>query len=140
VVSSDLDVSTDKGEECALSAGDVITRITDTPDQDKKVTVSVSSSKKTDCPAGKQVAVTVDDLQEMHNHFREQLSSGMKSLAEKQGTGGLPKAPDTSTTGGEVPAPPPDTTAAKALQDQQQAADQTESEVTKETASGGGSQ
>jgi hypothetical protein len=138
VVFTDLDVTTDNGEECALSAGDVITRLTDKPDDDKKVNVSVASSKKTDCAAGKQVAVSVDDLQEMHNHFREQLSSGMKSLAEKQGTGGLPKAPDTSTTGGEIPAPPPDTTAAKALQDQQQSADQTESEVTKETSSGGG--
>jgi hypothetical protein len=138
VVFNDLDVTTDSGEECELSAGDVITRLTDTPDDDKKVNVSVASSKKTDCAAGKQVAVKVDDLQEMHNHFREQLTSGMKSLAEKQGTGGLPKAPDTSTTGGEVPAPPPDTTAAKALQDQEQSADQTETEVTQETSGGGG--
>src|SRR5271166_2932768 len=86
-------------------------------------------------------AVAVDDLQEMHNHFQEQLDAGMKELAAKQGTGGLPKAPDTGTTASDVPPPPPDKTAGKTLEDQDKAADQTESDVKKETASsGGGSQ
>jgi hypothetical protein len=74
----------------------------------------------------------------MQNHFREQLDSGLKVLAEKQGTGNLPNAPDTGTISGEVPVPPPDATAAKALQDQQATADQTGSEVARE-ASGQGS-
>jgi len=98
----------------------------------------VTSSKKADCAVGKDVLVSVDDLQEMHNKFREQLDGGMKSLAEKQGTGGLPKAPDTSTVPGEVPAPPADTSAAKTLQEQQAAADQTETAVKQEAASAGG--
>ncbi len=123
---------TGDGQECQLSEGDVITRITDTPDGDNKVNVSVSSSKKADCAAGKQVAVGVDDLQEMHNHFQEQLDNGMKELATKQGSGGLPKAPDTSTVPSDVPPPPPDTTAEKTLQDQQSSADQVESQVVKE--------
>lgn len=131
VVASDLAVTGD-GQECQLTAGDVITRITDTPDEDRKVNVSVSASKKTDCAPGKQVAVSVDDLQEMHNHFQEQLDNGMKELSSKQGTSGLPKAPDTSTVASEVPPPPPDTSAEKALQDQQAAADQTEAQVVKE--------
>jgi hypothetical protein len=140
VVSADLSVVAD-GEECALTAGDVITRLTDKPDDDNNVNVSVSASKKTDCAPGKQVAVSVDDLQEMHNHFREQLTSGMGELAKKQGKDGLPKAPDTSTTAGDVPAPPPDKSAAKSLDDQEKAADQTESEVKQEAgSSGGGSQ
>jgi len=133
VVSSDLDETVD-GQECGLTPGDVITRISDKPDADRNVTAKVTSSKKTDCAVGKEVLVAVDDLQEMHNKFREQLSGGMKSLAEKQGTGGLPKAPDTSTVAGEVPAPPADTTAAKTLQEQQAAADQTESQVKQEAA------
>lgn len=136
VVDTDLAVSAD-GQECQLTSGDVITRITDTPDDDRKVNVSVSSSKKTDCAAGKQVAVSVDDLQEMHNHFQEQLDNGMKELSSKQGTGGLPKAPDTSTTASDVPPPPPDASAAKALDDQQAAADQTEAQVAKEAFSQG---
>jgi hypothetical protein len=137
VVASDLAVTGTDGQECQLTQGDVITRLTDTPDANRQVNVSVAASKKTDCAAGKQVAVSVDDLQEMHNHFQEQLDSGMKELSSKQGTSGLPKAPDTSTTASDVPPPPPDTTAAKALQDQQSAADQTEAQVVKEAFSQG---
>jgi hypothetical protein len=140
VVSTDLSVAAD-GEECALTAGDVITRLTDRPDDDNNVNVSVSASKKTDCAPGKQVAVSVDDLQEMHNHFREQLASGMGDLAKKQGRDGLPKAPDTTTVTGDVPAPPADKNAAKTLEDEEKAANQTESDVKQEAASsGGGSQ
>jgi hypothetical protein len=136
VVASDLTVTGD-GQECQLTAGDVITRITDTPDDDRKVTASVSASKKSDCAPGKQVAVAVDDLQEMHNHFQEQLDNGMKDLASKQGTSGLPKAPDTTPTASDVPPPPPDTTAEKTLQDQQANADQVEAQVVKEAFSQG---
>jgi hypothetical protein len=136
VVSSDLTVTGD-GQECQLTAGDVITRITDTPDDDRKVTVSVSSAKKADCAPGKQVAVAVDDLQEMHNHFQEQLDNGMKELSSKQGSGGLPKAPDTTPIASDVPPPPPDASAEKTLQDQQSAADQTEAQVVKEAFSQG---
>jgi hypothetical protein len=140
VVDSDLSVVAD-GEECALTAGDVITRLTDTPDGDNNVNVSVAASKKSDCAAGKEVAVSVDDLQEMHNHFQEQLTAGMSELAKKQGTGGLPKAPDTSTVAGDVPEPQADKTAAKTLEDQEKAADQTETDVKQEAgSSGGGSQ
>ena len=136
VVSSELAVSGD-GQECQLSPGDVITRLTDTPDDDRKVTASVSASKKADCAPGKQVAVSVDDLQEMHNHFQEQLDNGMKELASKQGTSGLPKAPETTTVASDVPPPPPDASAEKTLQDQQAQADQTEAQVVKEAFSQG---
>ena len=132
VVSTDLAVVTSDGQECSLTQGDAIMRMTDTPDPDQKVNVSVSASKKSDCAAGKLVAVSVDDLQEMRNRFQEQLDEGMKTLASKQGTGGMPKAPDTGTTASDVPPPPPDNTAAKTLQDQQQSADQTEDEVKKQ--------
>jgi len=135
----DSDVTAiNNGQECALSSGDVITRLTDSPDQDQMVNASVSASKKSDCAAGQTVAVKVDDLQEMYNHFQEQLTSGLGELAKKQGTGGMPKAPDTGTTASDVPAPPPDTSAAKTLQDQQAQADQTESQVKQEAASSGG--
>jgi hypothetical protein len=131
VVATDMAVVAD-GQECSLTPGDVITRLSDTPDADRQVTASVSSSKNKDCAPGKQIAVKVDDLQEMQNHFRQQLDEGMKSLASKQGTGGLPKSPDTSTVASDVPPPPPDTSAAKMLQDQQAAADQTEAQVKQE--------
>jgi len=137
VVDSDLTVVAN-GQECGLTAGDVIMRLTDTPDADNMVNASVSASKKSDCAAGQTVAVKVDDLQEMQNHFAEQLNNGLGELAKKQGTGGIPKAPDTGTTASDVPPPAPDTTAGKTLQDQQQAADQTDAQVKQETAGGGG--
>jgi hypothetical protein len=136
VVASDLAVSGD-GQECQLTAGDVITRLSDTPDDDRKVTVSVAASKNSDCSAGKQVAVSVDDLQEMHNHLQEQIDKGMKDLATKQGTSGMPKAPETVPVASDVPPPPPDTSAEKALQEQQTAADQAEAQVVKEAFSQG---
>src|SRR6202034_1289561 len=65
----------------------------------------------------------------MQNHFQEQIDEGMKTLASKQGTGGLPKAPDTSTVASDVPPPPPDKTAGKTLEDQDAEADKTEAQV-----------
>jgi hypothetical protein len=136
-VSSDLTLVVD-GNECALSDGDVVDRTTETPDDDQNVNVKVVASKKSDCAVGSEGPLAVDDLQEMYNHFREQLKDGMGELAKKQGTGGLPKAPDTTTTAGDVPPPEPDKTAEKTLKEQQSAADQTESEVKQEAGSGSG--
>jgi hypothetical protein len=137
VVSSDLTLVADD-DECDLSEGDVITRTTEALDDDKNATVKVAASKQSDCAVGKEGPVSLDDLQEMHNHFLSQLTSGMGELAKKQGTGGLPKAPDTSTVAGDIPPPPADKTAQKALQEQQSAADQTESQVKQEAASDSG--
>jgi hypothetical protein len=137
VVDSDVTVVAN-GQECGLTSGDVITRLTDTPDGDNNVNASVAATKKGDCASGQTVAVKVDDLQEMYNHFAENITNGMGELAKKQGTGGMPAAPDTGTQAGAVTPPPPDTTAAKSLQDQQAAADQTEQQVKQEAAAGGG--
>lgn len=133
VVDSDLSV-TANGQECGLTAGDVLTRLTDTPDANNMVSASVAASKKSECAAGLTVSVKVEDLQEMQNHFDEQLDNGMKELAKKQGTDGMPKSPDTGIVESDIPAPKPDTTAEKTLQDQQQAADQAETQVKQEAA------
>jgi len=142
MVSSDMSLVPEDGDECPLSQGDVIQRTTETPDGDGNVNVKVAASTKTDCAIGKEGPVSTDDLQEMYNNFRESLKDGMGDLAKKNGTGGLPKAPDTSTVNGDVPAPPPDKSAEKSLQDQQAAADQAEADVKQEagSGSGGGSQ
>jgi hypothetical protein len=126
------------GQECGLTSGDVLTRLSDTPDSDQTVTASVSASKKTDCAAGATVAVKVDDLQEMFNHFQEQLNNGMSAMAKKQGSNGMPAAPDTGTTASSVPTPPADPNAAQDLQQQQQQANQAQSQVQQEAASSGG--
>ncbi len=136
VVSSNLGVGTDDGKECELTPGDVIDRIDDTPSADNKVHVRVTSSKQNDCRVGLKPAVAVEDLQEMHNSFREQLDSGLKTLAENSGKGGLPKAPDTQTTPGEVPPPAPDGNVDAKLADQQKEATQAEAQVQQEVQSG----
>ncbi len=125
------------GQECGLTSGDVVTRLTDTPDSNQMVNASVSASKKGECAAGQTVTVKVDDLQEMYNHFQEQLQNGMSELAKKQGTNGMPSAPDTGTSASDVPPPAADPNAAKQLQDQQAQADQTEAQVKQEAAAGG---
>jgi hypothetical protein len=138
VVSSNVSASSDTGQECSLTSGDIITRITDTPNKDQNVTVLVTSTKKTDCTAGLMLSVPVQELQEMHNHFREQLDSGLKILADSQGKGGLPSAPDTRTVTGEVPLPIPETGLEAKLRAQQAEADQLEAEVKRQSVTGQG--
>jgi hypothetical protein len=137
VVSSDLTLSSSDGQACELTAGDIITRLDDTPDNNNRVRVSVSSSKGNDCRVGSTLMAQVSDLQDMHNHLREQVDSGLKTLADNSGQGGLPTAPDTGTSAGEVPLPTPDASANSALQAQQQAASQTETQIQQEVAQEG---
>jgi hypothetical protein len=137
VVSSNLAASSIDGQDCELTAGDIITRLDDAPDNNNQVRVSVSSSKGNDCRVGSTLMMDVNDLQEMHNQFQAQVDSGLKTLASSSGTGGLPTAPDTSTSAGEVPAPLPDANASSDLQAQEQAANQTETQIQQEIGEGG---
>lgn len=135
VVSSSLDTSTTDGDDCSLSQGDILERASDTADADNNVEMAVKSSQKNDCSVGAHVTIAATDLQEMHNHFREKLDGGMKSLADKSGKDGLPAAPDTTTKGGEVPPPAADNNATGELQQQQKDADQVEADVPSQDAS-----
>ena len=83
-VSDDLVVIRADGQKCALTSGDLIMRLSDTPDGNNMQNARVSSSKKSDCAVGQIVTVKVDDLQAMQNHFREQLSRGLRELANEQ--------------------------------------------------------
>jgi len=137
VVSSNLTLSSVDGQDCELTPGDIINRLDDSPDNNNQVRVSVSSSKGNDCRVGSTLLAQVSDLQDMHNHLREQMDSGLKTLADNSGKGGLPAAPDTGTTAGEVPLPSPDANANSALQAQQQEANQTETQIQQEAAQEG---
>jgi hypothetical protein len=128
VVSSNLDVVSEDGSECSLTPGDVIQRTSATPDG-SKVAVSVITSKRGDCAVNTSIGVEVGDLQEMQNRLREQMDAGLKVLADNQGQNGLPAAPDTATTTGEVPAPSPDRNAEAELQDQQKVADKLDADA-----------
>src|SRR5271156_6316891 len=131
IVADTLNPQQADGTECSLTQGDVLTRIDDTPDANQNVKVLVSGSQKNDCHSGAQLSVSVNDLQEMHNHFREQIDDGLGEMAKKQGTGGMPAAPAGTTTPKANPEgqAQPDLTAQADLEKQDQQADQTEKEV-----------
>ena len=101
VVASSLDVATADEQTCALSPGDVL-QLTATPPDDSPVAeLRVGSSKRADCPAGIEVRVSLQDLQDMQNNMRAQLDAGLQELRARQGNGGLPAAPQSAV------APPP---------------------------------
>jgi hypothetical protein len=128
VVSAPLQV-TDGDQPCSLTAGDIVSRVEDSPGSDGAVAVSVLNSKPSDCRSGAQPRVQVTDLQDMANDLRAQTDEGLKNLSQKQGTNGMPPAPDATA----VPNPngqgTPDPDAVNQLKQQQQDADQTEKEV-----------
>jgi len=101
VVATSLDVTTVDEQTCALSAGDVLWLNAPPPDGTSTADLRVASSKRADCPVGVQITVSLQDLQEMHNNLRARIDAGLQELRAKQGTGGLPSAPETAL------APPP---------------------------------
>ena len=137
VVSGNLGATGVDGQDCELTAGDIVTRLDDAPDSNGQVRVSVSSSKGNDCHVGATLMLAVNDLQDMHNHVQEQMDAGLKTLADSSGKAGLPAAPDTGTSPGEVPVPPPDPNVLGAMAAQQEAANQAEGQVQQEVAQGG---
>ncbi len=135
MVSNDIDTSLQTGQECSLSGGDVVTRTTDTPDANQNVQANVLSSKQGDCATGQTVAVSTQDLQEMHNQLRQQIDTGLQTLAQNTGDAGLPQPPDTEMTAADVPAPSPDPGAPAQIQAEQNLADQLEGQVPKSPSS-----
>jgi YD repeat-containing protein len=139
VVSSLLE-ATANGETCSLTSSDVVMRIEDDPDSDNTVAVRILASKKSDCAIGSQVRLELTDLNDMLNHLREQVDTGMKILSEKQGKDGLPVAPAANPRAVAEGIAAPDPTAAADLQKQEQEADQTEKEVQQEASSDSGAE
>jgi hypothetical protein len=131
IVADTLNPQLPDGTECSLTQGDVLTRIDDTADANNNVKVLVSGSQKGDCSSGAQVAIAVNDLQEMHNHFREQIDDGLGELAKNQGKNGMPAAPAGSTVSKVNPdgVAQVDPNAASDLAKQQEEADAAEKEV-----------
>ena len=131
IVSSHLEVSVND-QPCILRPGDVLNRTETVPDKDNTVAVNVLKSQKSDCAAGTTPRIQVADLQEMHNHFREQMDAGLKTLADNQGKNGLPSAPAAASphVNADGTAAPDDAAAIGAQLNQQQLeAEQAETEV-----------
>jgi hypothetical protein len=137
VVSTSLDV-TANGEACTLSPGDVLMRTENAPDQNNTVAVNVLSSQNTDCAGGSTPRIQVADLEDMHNHFQEQLDSGLQTLASNQGKDGIPTGPAADPRQNPDGTAAPDLTAAADLQKQQQDANQAEKEVQQDVPPTGG--
>jgi len=135
VVATTLSAQTADGTGCSLSPGDVIRRIDDTADSNQNVNVRVVSSQRGDCGAGAQVPVGVTDLQDMHNHLREQVDDGLAQLNKNQGHGGLPSGPAGNPQANPDGQVQPDTNVQSDLQQQQQSADQTEQDVQQSSSS-----
>lgn len=134
---ANIDVTTQSGQDCSITQGDAVAI---TPGQGgaqggETVQVKVLASAGGGCPANSVVTVSLQDLQEMVNHVRATLDSG---LAAMQKDPKLPKPPSsvpTVTTASEFvsAAPPADPNEAAELARLNQEASSTEQSVVKET-------
>ena len=94
IVNANLDVTSNiDGQICTLTPGDIIQRTSDIVADDGKVAVTVLSSKSPNCSASFQTAVDLGTLQDMHNQFVAQISTGLGALATSSGKDGIPVAP-----------------------------------------------
>jgi hypothetical protein len=132
VVAGPLDVTDSGGQECALTAGDVLRLSTAPPPDSTSVYLQVFASKNQECPRGTTVSVELADLQEMQNHMRASIDQGLQELQAHEG--GLP-APPPSAGAPTVQAsfapiaPPPDPNVSNELQQQAREADTAEKGV-----------
>ncbi len=110
---------------CNLSPGDVLRLAAVPPDSDdqpsRTVTTSsgshvvmvgmpafdqmeVMASQRGDCPAGIQVRMNINDLQEMEDNFEARMNDGLQLLHGKQGKDGIPAVPAADLTSSAPPA------------------------------------
>jgi hypothetical protein len=135
VTAAPLSVMVADGRSCDLSGGDVLRLVTAPAADARAAQLAVVASRQGDCPAGLQVTVGFEDLQEMQNSFRAKLDSGLQTLRDHQGGGGLPAAPPSAMAQAPRPAaavPADSTDVAGVLDSAQQQADQTESQIGQE--------
>ncbi len=136
VAGSDLDLAADDGQECSISAGDVLQFIEAAASNGAAASLVVLAASKggQECRQGSIVAVPFRDLQDMENHMRETLDLGLADLRSHQGQGSLPAEPQ-SAKSARTPAafvanaPPRDPDAAAEIRAQSQEADQVEQET-----------
>ena len=129
IVSTGLTEQLPTGAECSLAPGDVLTRIDDTPTADQQVRVIVSSSQANDCPSGSQLMMDVQELQDMHNAFRERVQQGLDELSKTQGKNGIPTGPAANPSLSLEGNAQPDPNAQAELQQERDSARQVEQDV-----------
>jgi hypothetical protein len=129
IVSAMLTEQTTDGTQCSLSPGDILTRIMDTPDTNVRLTALVTSSQRNDCATGSLLAISVWELQNMHNDFAQKIDAGLQKLADNEGKNGMPAGPMAGRRANPDGQAQPDITASADLQQQQQDADNAEKDV-----------
>ena len=133
VVSNPLDVVSGGGEECGLTAGDVLRLDAVPPEGSTGAELSVVSGKANSCPAHAVVTVTLNDLQEMNNSMRERIYSGLDVLKQRKGADGIPMPPEDAmplpATSEAADLPASNENLLAMLQSQQNEADQAEKEI-----------
>jgi len=137
VVSDPALVSSGSGE-CGLGAGDVIQTLGNPPVDSPTADALVLASHPEDCRRGMVVAVQIQDLQEMQNHLRSTIDTGLGELQSRGGQAGLPPIP--ANFAGTVDTPlasqvQAETNAASELTQATQDADSAEQSVIQESAS-----
>ncbi len=141
VAGTDVDVVTvGSAQECAISQGDVLKVMSAPPATADTANAVVLASKLgtkgygKECASASAVTVAISDLQDMHNHMREQVDDGLTELQSKQGKEGLPAAPPGAAgaptkAAFAAGAPPADATVADEIRKQSSEADQAENEA-----------
>lgn len=135
IAGGSLDLVDSGGVECAISQGDVLeVQSAPPPDANGATAIILAIKGPAECHKADIVTVAFNDLQDMQNHMRETIDSGLGELQSKQGQSGLPQAPPSAQAAPAqaafaAVAPPPDPNAATEIQQQSQAADQSEQEV-----------
>jgi hypothetical protein len=135
VLAGPLEVTDVSGQECGLTAGDVL-RLSAAPSPDStSAFLEVFASKNQDCVRGTTVSVGLADLQEMQNHMRASIDQGLQELQDHQG--GLPAPPRSAAAPAMAApfapiAPPADLNVSSELQQQAREADTAEQGVLNE--------
>ncbi|MBV8820215.1 MAG: hypothetical protein JO022_17775, partial [Acidobacteriaceae bacterium] len=92
LVSAALTVPSEGQSTCPLTHGDVLQLMG--PSQDPAAAdLKVVATKGRDCAQNAVVSVQLQDLQEMQNALRTNITAGMEELNKKQGQDGLPVPP-----------------------------------------------
>ncbi len=139
VASDAIEVPGAGGQDCALSAGDVLQLNAPAAASGDSYQLQVLASKENDCQKASAVTVSLENLQEMHNSLMATVDQGLGDLQKKAGQGGLPAAPAGSQATTDAPyasaAPPPDPNGAQQLATVAQEGDQADQQVVSEATS-----
>jgi hypothetical protein len=78
---------------CSLSANDYIKRTGEMSNDDWMIPVVVELSGSSDCPAGLQTRIGLNDLNTMENEQEAQVTEAMQAASKSMGPNGPPSGP-----------------------------------------------